>query len=37
MLATVWVGAFDEEKVRAAVSIPADLVPVALLPVGYAG
>ena len=35
-LATVWVGAFDEERVRAATGIPADLVPVALLPVGYA-
>jgi nitroreductase len=36
-LATVWVGAFDEVRVRAAIGIPSDLVPVALLPVGYAG
>ena len=36
-LATVWVGAFDEELVRKAIGIPSDLVPVALLPVGYAG
>jgi nitroreductase len=36
-LATVWVGAFDEERVRTAISIPPDLVPVALLPIGYAG
>ena len=36
-LATVWVGAFQEEPVRQAASIPSDLVPVAILPIGYAG
>ena len=36
-LATVWVGAFDEQGVRAAAGIPEELVPVAMLPVGYAG
>jgi len=36
-LATVWVGAFDEEGVRRAINIPPDLIPVAILPIGYAG
>ena len=36
-LATVWVGAFEEESVRQAVGIPENLLPVAILPVGYAG
>jgi nitroreductase len=36
-LSTVWVGAFEEKAVREAVDIPADLVPVAILPIGYAG
>jgi nitroreductase len=35
-LASVWVGAFDENSVRIALGIPPDLVPVAMLPVGYA-
>jgi len=35
-LSTVWVGAFQEEPVRAAAGIPPDLLPVAVLPVGYA-
>ena len=35
-LATVWVGAFDEKAVRSVVDIPAELMPVALLPIGYA-
>jgi nitroreductase len=35
-LATVWVGAFQEDAVRQAAGIPASLVPVAVLPVGYA-
>jgi nitroreductase len=35
-LASVWVGAFEEESVRTALGIPPDLVPVAMLPVGYA-
>ncbi|HXF82517.1 MAG TPA: nitroreductase family protein [bacterium] len=34
-LATVWVGAFDEEAVRQALDAPPDLRPVAILPVGY--
>ena len=35
-LASVWVGAFDEESVRSVLGIPTELVPVALLPIGYA-
>ena len=35
-LATVWVGAFDDDAVRRAIRVPAELVPVALLPVGFA-
>jgi nitroreductase len=35
-LATVWVGAFDEDAVRIALGIPKELRPVAMLPVGYA-
>jgi nitroreductase len=34
-LATVWIGAFDENGVRQAVGVPADQIPVAVLPVGY--
>jgi len=36
-LATVWVGAFQEVPVRQAAGIPEDLIPVAILPIGYAG
>jgi nitroreductase len=36
-LSTVWVGAFNEQGVREAVGIPKELIPVAMLPVGYAG
>jgi len=36
-LATVWVGAFDDDSVRRAIGAPAEIVPVAVLPVGYAG
>lgn len=36
-LACVWVGAFDERAVRQVIQAPAGLLPVALLPVGYAG
>ena len=36
-LATVWVGAFEEDAVRHAVGIPPELIPVAMLPIGYAG
>lgn len=35
-LATVWVGAFDDDSVRRAIRAPAGIVPVAILPVGYA-
>jgi nitroreductase len=35
-LATVWVGAFQEEPVRQAASIPTEQIPVAILPIGYA-
>jgi nitroreductase len=35
-LATVWVGAFDDEGVRRAVGAPEGRQPVAILPVGYA-
>ena len=34
-LGSVWVGAFDPGAVRKAASIPDDLVPVAMLPIGY--
>jgi nitroreductase len=34
-LSTVWVGAFDEEKVRLAVDAPLEHRPVAMLPIGY--
>jgi nitroreductase len=35
-LATVWVGAFQEESVQQAAGIPDDLTPVAILLIGYA-
>ena len=35
-LATTWVGAFDHQKARELFNIPDYLVPVALLPIGYA-
>ena len=35
-LATVWVGAFNEEAVQSVLGIPLELIPVALLPIGYA-
>jgi nitroreductase len=34
-LSTVWVGAFKDEPVRQAAGIPAELLPVAMLPIGY--
>lgn len=34
-LGTCWVGAFREERVSGALDLPADLRPVALVPVGY--
>jgi nitroreductase len=36
-LASVWVGAFQEKAVAEALSLPATVRPVALLPVGYPG
>ena len=36
-LASVWVGAFDDAAVRAALGVNGDLRPVAILPIGYAG
>lgn len=35
-LANVWVGAFDDHQVSAALGAPADWQPVAILPLGYA-
>ncbi|OQA41185.1 MAG: Oxygen-insensitive NADPH nitroreductase [Chloroflexi bacterium ADurb.Bin325] len=35
-LSTVWIGAFDDAGVTAAVSAPGDWVPIAVLPIGYA-
>lgn len=34
-LGSAWVGAFDDSEVRKAVDAPADLMPVAILPIGY--
>ena len=34
-LATAWIGAFDENKVRSAIGGPEDQIPVAILPIGY--
>ena len=34
-LACVWVGAFNEDAVRAVIGVGADLRPVAFLPIGY--
>ncbi len=36
-LASVWVGAFDDNAVRQALGIGRDLLPISILPVGYAG
>ena len=36
-LATVWIGAFDDDAVRQAIHISDALLPVAMLPIGYAG
>jgi nitroreductase len=35
-LATVWIGAFDEDRIRKAVGAPENIRPVSLLPIGYA-
>ncbi len=34
-LATVWVGAFDESAVRQVIGAPGEIIPVAMLPIGY--
>jgi len=36
-LASVWVGAFQERAIAEALSLPASIRPVALLPIGYPG
>ncbi len=36
-LATVWVGAFDDEMARQAIKAPREHQPVAILPIGHAG
>ncbi len=36
-LASTWVGAFDDNAVRQVLGIGRDLLPIAILPVGYAG
>lgn len=35
-LATVWVGAFNDEAVRTVIGVQQGIVPVAMLPIGYA-
>jgi len=35
-LAAVWVGAFGDDAVSRAIGLPADVLPVSLLPIGYA-
>jgi nitroreductase len=35
-LATVWVGAFDDDAVRRVIGVGNELTPVAILPIGYA-
>jgi nitroreductase len=34
-LSTVWIGAYDENKVRSIIGAPEDQIPVAILPIGY--
>lgn len=34
-LGSVWVGAFDEDEVRRIISIGKNLIPIAILPIGY--
>jgi nitroreductase len=36
-LASVWVGAFDDESVRQAIGVGDNLLPVAILSIGYSG
>ena len=35
-LSSAWIGRFDEDVVRRAIGASADLLPVAILPIGYA-
>jgi len=35
-LASCWIGAFDEEKIKKIINAPAHIKPVAILPIGYA-
>ncbi len=34
-LGACWVGAFDEEKIKKILNLPENLIPVAIIPVGY--
>lgn len=34
-LSSVWVGAFDQERVSTILNLPVDLIPVTILPIGY--
>lgn len=34
-LSSVWVGAFNEEKVSTILGLPENIIPIALLPIGY--
>jgi len=34
-LGSVWVGAFDEDKVRKIIGVGKDIIPIAILPIGY--
>jgi nitroreductase len=34
-LASVWIGAFDEEEVRKILQLPNSLKPVSIVPIGY--
>lgn len=34
-ISSTWVGAFDEDKIKAALNCKADEIPIALLPIGY--
>jgi len=36
-LASVWIGAFDDDAVRKEIGVGPELIPVAVLPIGYAG
>lgn len=36
-LGSVWIGAYDDEKVKKILNAPNDFIPVAILPLGYPG